>query len=92
MKATAKKVLLYLVQRTLKRMETECKSAWNYLKIVCRHDNSSDFEAKMSDFLSDAAARILIMMSVHKKVMKLYFDFLLWMGISQVYHQDDRVR
>ncbi len=34
------------LSRTLKRMESECKSAWNYLRIVCRHDDSTDFEAK----------------------------------------------
>ena len=79
------------LSRTLKRMESECKSAWNYLRIVCRQDNSTDFESKMSEFLSDAAARILVMMSVHKKVMKVYFDFLHWMGIAVHFQHDYKV-
>jgi hypothetical protein len=88
------------LSRTLKRMENECKSAWNYLRIVSRQESSSqtpssnsssDFEAKMSEFLSDAAERILVMMSVHKKVMKRFFDFLQWMGISQHLYHDYKV-
>ena len=85
------------LSRTLKRMENECKSAWNYLRIVCRQDstatpnNPSDFEGKMSDFLGDAAERILVMVTVHKKVLKRFHDFLQWMGISQHFFNDYKV-
>ena len=28
------------LQRTLKRMEMECKNAWDYLKIINKYDNT----------------------------------------------------
>lgn len=84
------------LSRTLKKMEAECKSAWNYLRIVCHqeanHSNiPNDFETKMSDFLQDAAERILVMDSVHRKIMKRYQEFLKWMGIATHFLNDYKV-
>ena len=36
----------------------------------------------MAEFLHDAAERIIIMKTVHKKVIKRFRDFLGWMGIA----------
>ena len=89
------------LHKILKRMEHECKNAWDYLKIINKYDGESgktpstpdteqpptqfnqqqSAKAKTSEFLEDAAERIILMMTIHKKVMKRYERFLHWLGI-----------
>ena len=76
---------------TLTRMEEECKSAWDYLKIITKFDNHGEAEAggknKISEFLTDAAERIIVMQKVNKIMRRHFHDFLVWLGIprSQVH-------
>ena len=71
---------------TLVRMEEECKSAWDYLKVVNKVDASHEPEGssknKTSEFLSDAAERIIVMQKINKIMRKNFHDFLLWLGIG----------
>ena len=102
------------LEKTLKRMEAECKNAWDYLKIITRHDEkqlkllrqqhlqqleegetekfiddpNEPMRKRLQEFLVDAAERIFIMMKVHKRVHKRYFEFLTWMGIPVHFHND----
>eukprot|EP00095_Tigriopus_kingsejongensis_P007677 maker-scaffold156_size297567-snap-gene-1.36 protein:Tk07677 transcript:maker-scaffold156_size297567-snap-gene-1.36-mRNA-1 annotation:"fh1 fh2 domain-containing protein 3-like" len=80
------------LERTLGRMESECKLAWDYLKVVSKQDTTNDIEQtmkiRMSDFLNDAAQRIIVMNTVYKKVMKRYTQFLQWMGILPYLQSD----
>ena len=100
------------LQKTLKRMEAECKNAWDYLKIITRHDEkhmkllkqqqeeehlldrkpiddpNEPTRRRLQEFLTDAAERIYIMMKVHKRVTKRYYEFLSWMGIPIHFHGD----
>lgn len=80
------------LERTLGRLESECKLAWDYLKVVSKQDCSNELEqntkAKMSDFLNDAAERIIVMNTVYRKVMKRFGQFLQWMGIPPYLHSD----
>ena len=85
------------LQRTLRRMEMECKNAWDYLKIISKYDATpSDDQqvqvySKMPDFLADAAERIMVMTSIHDKVMKKYSELLDWLGIPAHAQPDYRV-
>ena len=91
------------LNKTLKRMEHECKNAWDYLKIVNKYDvdqqsskppstpdteqaptqilQQQSVKPNISEFLEDAAERIILMMTIHKGVMKRYEKFLQWLGI-----------
>ena len=83
------------------RMEAECKMAWDYLNVVTKHDSNSanpgqgDLEqttkARMTDFLNDAAERIIVMNTVHKKVKSKYSEFMSWMGIPVHLQSDYRI-
>ncbi|XP_040573473.1 uncharacterized protein Fhos isoform X2 [Lepeophtheirus salmonis] len=72
-------------ERTLRRMEEECKHAWDYLKVIYKSTvleaQESEQFAKFNDFLSDAAERIIVMTMVHKKVIKKFHNFLSWLGV-----------
>lgn len=72
---------------TLVRMEEECKSAWDYLKVVTKVDTSHEAEGgtknKTSEFLTDAAERIIVMQKVNKIMRKNFQDFLVWLGIPK---------
>lgn len=80
------------LERVLGRLEAECKLAWEYLGIVTKEDLGHDIEVstrnKMTDFLNDAAERIIVMNTVYKKVMQKFAKFLLWMGIPPHMHND----
>ena len=80
------------LEKTLTRLESECKLAWDYLKIVTKQDNGLELEQatknKMEAFLNDSAERIIVMNTVYKKVMQRFSKFLQWMGIP-VHMQSD---
>ena len=54
-------------------MTEECKNSWDYLRIIAKYDDTGDgencFRTKTSEFLTDAAERIIIMGKVHKRIM-----------------------
>ena len=102
------------LQKTLKRMEHECKNAWDYLRIINKYDGDqqpnktpstpdteqppmtsmiqhpNSINRKLSDFLEDAAERIILMTNIHKAVMQRYEKFLKWLGIPSYAHGDYR--
>merc|ERR1711915_692198 len=84
------------VSITLARMQEECKNSWDYLRIIAKYDTeTSDAEScmknKTSEFLTDAAERIIIMEKVYKKIMKSFHDFLQWLGIPKHLTSDYKV-
>ena len=81
------------VSSTLSRMKEECKNSWDYLRIIARYDDAGETESfrnKTSEFLTDAAERIIIMGKVHKRIMQRFFEFLSWLGIPKHLHNDYR--
>ncbi|XP_060077995.1 uncharacterized protein LOC132557517 isoform X2 [Ylistrum balloti] len=67
----------------LEKMERECKGSWDHLRAIIKHDGSSNssIKTKLSEFLADAAERIMILKIVHKRVMQRYNKLLLYMGL-----------
>ena len=68
------------LERTLGRLESECKLAWDYLMIVTKQDNNNmelTTKTKMTEFLNDSAERIIVMNTVYKKVMKLFSRYFI---------------
>ncbi len=93
------------LERTLTRMESECKMAFDYLKIVSKHDSgaggnnngnggngattaSSEIEqatkGKMTEFLHDAAERIIVMKMVQASVLNGRIILSLWYVFTSV--------
>jgi len=76
------------VSTTLARMQEECKNSWDYLRIIAKYDTDpgeteSCMKNKTSEFLTDAAERIIIMEKVYKRIMKRFYTFLQWLGIPK---------
>lgn len=67
----------------LNRLELDCKASWDHLRAIAKHDgsSSSSIKSKLSDFLADAAERIMILKIVHRRVCHRYTKLLLYMGL-----------
>jgi len=84
------------VSTTLSRMQEECKNSWDYLRIIAKYDTEpgeaeSCMKNKTSEFLTDAAERIIIMEKVYKRIMKRFHNFLQWLGIPKHLTSDYKV-
>ncbi|CAG0914218.1 unnamed protein product [Notodromas monacha] len=66
----------------LARLRADCRSSWNHLKAVAKHDTPPALKAKLSEFLADSAERIVLLDIVHRRVMRRYHDFVAWLGVS----------
>ena len=81
---------------TLIRLEEECKSAWDYLKIINKFDvthgeGEGGMKNKISEFLTDAAERIIVMQKVNKIMQKQFQDFLIWLGVPKSQTHEHKV-
>ncbi|VDI19316.1 Hypothetical predicted protein, partial [Mytilus galloprovincialis] len=67
----------------LNRLESDCKASWDHLRAIAKHDgsSSSSIKSKLSEFLADAAERIMILKIVHRRVCHRYTKLLLYMGL-----------
>ena len=84
------------LSNTLERLEEECKCAWDYLKIITKFDvmqnnDDSSKNSKVSDFLTDAAERILVMQTIFKLLKQKFRKFLLWLGIPKSFIHDYKI-
>ncbi|XP_034110665.1 FH1/FH2 domain-containing protein 3 isoform X3 [Drosophila albomicans] len=74
----------------LTQLEAECKTSWDRLKLIAKHDCAPPLKQKLVDFLADCAERIIILQIVHRRVMNRYRKFLLWLGTPQISVADSR--
>ena len=56
------------LQENLCQMERRCKSSWDHLKVIAKHEMKPQLKQKMSDFLKDCAERIIILKIVHRRI------------------------
>lgn len=75
----------------LERMEWDCKSSWEHLKAVVKHDGNSVLKTKMYEFLKDAAERIMILKIIHRRVLTRYQKLLLYMGLPVNVAKDQKI-
>ncbi|XP_016109330.1 FH1/FH2 domain-containing protein 3-like [Sinocyclocheilus grahami] len=68
------------LQETLAQMEWRCKASWDHLKVIAKHEMKPALKQKMSDFLKDCAERIIILKTVHRRIMSRFHWFLLFLG------------
>ncbi|XP_052817024.1 uncharacterized protein LOC128243349 isoform X3 [Mya arenaria] len=81
------------LKRKLDQLESDCKASWDNLRAIIKHDGSSNsqLKSKMSEFLRDAAERIMILQIVHKRVINRYHKLLLWMGLPVFQAKDLKI-
>ncbi|XP_072226144.1 FH1/FH2 domain-containing protein 3 isoform X6 [Leuresthes tenuis] len=68
------------LQENLCQMERRCKSSWDHLKVIAKHEMKPQLKQKMSDFLKDCAERIIILKIVHRRIINRFHSFLLYLG------------
>uniref|UniRef100_A0A8C2F025 Formin homology 2 domain containing 3a n=2 Tax=Cyprinus carpio TaxID=7962 RepID=A0A8C2F025_CYPCA len=68
------------LKETLTQMEWRCKASWDHLKVIAKHEMKPVLKQKMSDFLKDCAERIIILKTVHRRIMNRFHSFLLFLG------------
>ncbi|XP_052439431.1 FH1/FH2 domain-containing protein 3-like isoform X3 [Carassius gibelio] len=68
------------LQETLTQMEWRCRASWDHLKVIAKHEMKPALKQKMSDFLKDCAERIIILKTVHRRIMNRFRSFLLFLG------------
>lgn len=68
------------LQENLTQMEWRCKASWDHLKVIAKHEMKPVLKQKMSDFLKDCAERIIILKTVHRRIMNRFHSFLLFLG------------
>uniref|UniRef100_A0A8C1V061 Formin homology 2 domain containing 3a n=1 Tax=Cyprinus carpio TaxID=7962 RepID=A0A8C1V061_CYPCA len=68
------------LKETLTQMEWRCKASWDHLKVIAKHEMKPALKQKMSDFLKDCAERIIILKTVHRRIMNRFHSFLLFLG------------
>ncbi|KRX40660.1 FH1/FH2 domain-containing protein 3 [Trichinella murrelli] len=78
------------VKANLEKLEKDCKSSWDYLRVVAKHESHS-LKEKISGFLTDCAQRILTLKIIHKRVINRFRKFLLYMGMPQPAIKDTKI-
>ncbi|XP_030606600.1 FH1/FH2 domain-containing protein 3 isoform X2 [Archocentrus centrarchus] len=68
------------LQDNLAQMERRCKASWDHLKVIAKHEMKPALKQKMSDFLKDCAERIIILKTVHRRIINRFHAFLLFLG------------
>ncbi|ESN98261.1 hypothetical protein HELRODRAFT_141663, partial [Helobdella robusta] len=66
----------------LKRLEVGCKSSWDHVRTIVKHDNNLNLKKKLSNVLCDYAERTILMKIIHKRVMNRFREFVLYMGYA----------
>lgn len=66
----------------VRRLESDCAASWLHLRAIAKHDGTTLVKARMGDFLSECAERIVALGCVHRRVMNRYRGFLLWLGVG----------
>ncbi|XP_072374492.1 FH1/FH2 domain-containing protein 1 isoform X6 [Scyliorhinus torazame] len=65
---------------SLVQLERKCKSSWDYLKVIAKHETKPVLKNKMTEFLKDSTERIIILKVVHRRIINRFHSFLLYLG------------
>ncbi|TSP90503.1 FH1/FH2 domain-containing protein 3 [Bagarius yarrelli] len=62
------------------QLERKCKTSWDNLKIMAKHEAKPQLKNKMTEFLKDCTERIIILKVVHRRIINRFHSFLLYLG------------
>ncbi|XP_060742862.1 FH1/FH2 domain-containing protein 3 isoform X2 [Tachysurus vachellii] len=74
------KVDFDLLQENLAQLEHRCKASWENLKLIAKHEMKPALKQKLTDFLQDCAKKIIILKTVHRRIINRFHVFLLFLG------------
>ncbi|XP_053472660.1 FH1/FH2 domain-containing protein 1 isoform X2 [Ictalurus furcatus] len=64
----------------LVQLERKCKTSWDNLKVIAKHETKPHLKSKMTEFLKDCTERIIILKVVHRRIINRFHSFLLYLG------------
>ncbi|KAM9494195.1 FH1/FH2 domain-containing protein 1 isoform 3-T3 [Clarias gariepinus] len=76
----AAKVDFEQLSDNLVQLERKCKTSWDNLKIIAKHETKPQLKSKMTEFLKDCTERIIILKVVHRRIINRFHSFLLYLG------------
>ncbi|XP_067853899.1 FH1/FH2 domain-containing protein 3 isoform X2 [Heptranchias perlo] len=65
---------------SLIQLERKCKTSWDHLKVIAKHETKPVLKNKMTEFLKDCTERIIILKVVHRRIINRFHSFLLYLG------------
>ncbi|CAH1269292.1 FHOD3 [Branchiostoma lanceolatum] len=76
------KVDFDLLTLNLAKMEKQCRSSWDNLKALAKHNMASPMKNKLTEFLKDCTERIAILKIVHRRVINRFNKLLIFTGMT----------
>ncbi|NXN95155.1 FHOD1 protein, partial [Rhinopomastus cyanomelas] len=65
---------------SLVQLERRCRTSWDNLKVIAKHETKPVLKSKLTDFLKDSTQRIIVLKVVHRRVLNRFHSFLLYLG------------
>ncbi|XP_074769585.1 FH1/FH2 domain-containing protein 1 [Athene noctua] len=65
---------------SLMQLERRCRTSWDNLKVIAKHETKPVLKSKLTDFLKDSTQRIIVLKVVHRRVLNRFHSFLLYLG------------
>ncbi|XP_066288515.1 FH1/FH2 domain-containing protein 3-like isoform X22 [Branchiostoma lanceolatum] len=76
------KVDFDLLTLNLAKMEKQCRSSWDNLKALAKHNMASPMKNRLTEFLKDCTERIAILKIVHRRVINRFNKLLIFTGMT----------
>uniref|UniRef100_A0A8C4N267 FH1/FH2 domain-containing protein 3 n=1 Tax=Eptatretus burgeri TaxID=7764 RepID=A0A8C4N267_EPTBU len=76
------------LHENLGQLERRCRSSWDHLKVISRHESRAVLRQRVAVFLQDCAARIIVLKTVHRRLLNRFHAFLLYAGHSPASARD----
>ncbi|XP_041125267.1 FH1/FH2 domain-containing protein 1 isoform X2 [Polyodon spathula] len=68
------------LSESLVQLERKCKTSWDNLKVIAKHESKPSLKNKLTEFLKDCTERIIILKVVHRRIINRFHSFLLYLG------------
>ncbi|KAK6480151.1 FH1/FH2 domain-containing protein 1-like isoform X1 [Huso huso] len=68
------------LSESLVQLERKCKTSWDNLKVIAKHESKAALKNKLTEFLKDCTERIIILKVVHRRIINRFHSFLLYLG------------
>ncbi|XP_037390414.1 FH1/FH2 domain-containing protein 1 isoform X5 [Pygocentrus nattereri] len=75
----------------LVQLERKCKTSWDNLKVMAKHETKLQLKNKMTEFLKDCTERIIILKVVHRRIINRFHSFLLYLGQPSYSVRDTKI-
>ncbi|XP_072527174.1 FH1/FH2 domain-containing protein 1 isoform X2 [Salminus brasiliensis] len=75
----------------LVQLERKCKTSWDNLKVMAKHETKFQLKNKMTEFLKDCTERIIILKVVHRRIINRFHSFLLYLGQPSYSVRDTKI-